>query len=135
MKNIRVAIGVSKGKINIKQHAGDNPFFLIYDIYEDGTYKLIKEVENTAPDEKKHADEKKMKGVMGILGDIDVIIGGIMSPNFLNLRDKTKIQPVVSKIENLDESLICVAKNFDEVYELVSQRREGKYPKEIPTFR
>lgn len=135
MKSMKIAIGITSGKINLKAHAGDNPYFNIYELYEDGTYKLLKEIENKAPEEKKHADERKMRGVMELLGDIDVIVGGLMSPNFLNLRDKTKIQPVLSKIEDIDIFLNSLYLKFDYIYGLIKKRKRGEFPKEIPLFK
>ena len=135
MRCITLAIGVTSGKIDVKKHAGDNPMFYIYEFCEDGKYKLLKEVENTAPEEKKHADEKKMKGVMSLLGDIDIIVGGLMSPNFLNIRDKTPIQPIVSKISDIEEFFQELKSNFDYIYDLVEKRRNGERPKEIPTLK
>ncbi len=135
MRCIKIAIGITSGKIDTKKHAGDNPVFYIYEFCEDGTYKLLKEVKNTTPEERKHADEKKMKGVMSLLGDIDVIVGGLMSPNFLKMRDKTAVQPLVSKIESLEAFFQKLKEEFDHIYELVEKRRKGERPKEIPTLR
>ncbi len=135
MDCVKIAIGVTDEKIDIKKHAGDNPMFYIYEFCKDGVYKLLKKVENTAPEEKKHADEKKMKGVMSLLGDIDIIVGGLMSPNFLNIRDKTPIQPIVSKIEDIDEFFEVLKENFDHIYDLVEERKKGERPKEIPTLK
>ncbi len=135
MRCMKVAIGITSGRIDTKRHAGDNPFFHVYEFCEDGSYKLLKEIENTAPEEKKHADEKKMKGVMSLLGDIDVIVGGLMSPNFLNMRDKTPIQPIVSKIETIEGFFAKLKEEFDHIYGLVEKRKNGERPKEIPTLK
>ncbi len=135
MRCIKLAIGVTSGKIDVKKHAGDNPIFYIYEFCENGKYKLLKEIKNTAPEEKKHADEKKMKGVMSLLGDVDIIVGGLMSPNFLNIRDKTSIQPIVSKISNIEEFFQKLKLNFNHIYDLVEKRRNGERPKEIPTLK
>ena len=135
MRCIKLAIGVTSGKIDVKKHAGDNPIFYIYEFCENGKYKLLKEIENTAPEEKKHADEKKMRGVISILGDIDIIVGGLMSPNFLNIRDKTSIQPIVSKISNIEEFFQELKLNFDYIYDLVEKRRNGERPREVPTLK
>ncbi len=135
MRCIKLAIGVTSGKIDVKKHAGDNPIFYIYEFCENGKYKLLKEIENTTPEEKKHADEKKMKGVISILGDIDIIVGGLMSPNFLNIRDKTSIQPIVSKISNIEEFFQELKLNFDHIYDLVEKRRNGERPREVPTLK
>lgn len=72
---------------------------------------------------------------MELLGDIDVIVGGLMSPNFLNLRDKTKIQPVLSKIEDVDIFLNSLYPKFDYIYGLIKKRKRGEFPKEIPLFK
>jgi len=135
MNCIRIAIGITNEKIDIKKHAGDNPMFYIYEFCENGAFKLLEKIENTAPEEKKHADERKMKGVMALLGDIDIIVGGLMSPNFLNIRDKTPIQPIVSKIEDINEFFEILKKKFDYIYSLLEKRKKGERPKEIPTLK
>ncbi len=135
MRCIKVAIGLTTGKIDTKKHAGDNPIFHIYEFCEGGSYKLLKEVKNTAPEEKKHADERKMKGVLGLLGDIDIIVGGLMSPNFLKIRDNTSVQPLISKIEDVEEFFHTLNSEFENIYKLVDERKKGERPKEIPTLR
>ena len=53
----------------------------------------------------------------------------------MNLRDKTKIQPVLSKIEDIDIFLNSLYLKFDYIYGLIKKRKRGEFPKEIPLFK
>ena len=111
-----------------RKHFGDCSEFRVYELYEDGKYRLIKTQDNTSPEEQQHADPKKLKGVTGLLPGCEVLVSGLASPNFVRIRDTKPIQPVVTKEETVTETLRALAKIFEELFDLVSARRQGERP-------
>jgi hypothetical protein len=131
MKKLKVCIPTKDEKSIYKGHMGDAESFMIYE-WNGESHELIEKRKNIPFEEKQHGDKKKMQHVLGIVGDCEVFVGGVLSPNFLNLRDKTEIQPVVSKIENIEMAFEFLNKYADTVEELVSKRKNGEHPKAIP---
>jgi len=133
MKKIRIALGSNDGENIFLGHMGMAEDFYVYDLFENGNSNFVEKRKNTSPEEKgKHGLIKKMKAVMEILKDVDVIIGRRMSPNFRNISAGTKFQPVVVEIDKVSEIMREMTKSFDEIYSLVEQRKRGERPKEIP---
>ncbi len=110
---------------------GDADFFMIYE-WNGNEYQFVEKRSNVPFEEEKHGSQKKMQHILKIVGDCDVFIGGVLSPNFLNLRDKTSVQPVVSKIEEIEKTLDTLNKHAKVIEELVQSRKEGKRPRAIP---
>jgi len=133
MKKIRIALG-SNDRENISPgHMGMAEDFYVYDLFEDGNSNFIEKRKNTSPNEKgKHGLPEKMKAIMEILKDANVIIGRKMSPNFVKIAANTEFQPVMIKIDKISEIMKEVTKSFDKIYNLVEQRKKGDRPKEIP---
>ncbi|MEA3239429.1 MAG: NifB/NifX family molybdenum-iron cluster-binding protein [Candidatus Bipolaricaulota bacterium] len=131
-RRIQLAIAC-EGQQVPRRHFGDCPEFLVYELHEDGEYRLIKTQSNTSPEEKRHADPEKLKGVAGLLSGCEVLVSGLQSPNFARIRDTRPIQPVVTKEETLAGTLSALGKAFEELFQLVSARRRGERPAVILT--
>jgi len=132
MKKIRIALGSNDGENIPPCHMGMAEDFYVYDLFEDGNLTFVEKRKNTSPDEKgKHGLLKKMKAVLEILKDANVIVGKVISPNFINIAANTKFQPVVIEINKISEIMKEITKSFDEIYNLVEQRKMGNRPKEI----
>jgi len=131
-RKIRLAISCD-GEIVPRRHFGDCPQFRIYKLSEEGEARLIEVRNNTSPKEKRHADPKKLKGVIGLLPDCDVVVSGLESPNFLRIRDTKPLQPVVTERETVEETLGAIQRAFNDLYGLIEARRRGERPSVIPT--
>lgn len=133
-RKIRVAISCA-GETVPRKHFGDCPQFRIYELSEGGGTRLLQVKENASPAEERHADPKKMEGVIGLLPDCEVVVSGLQSPNFLRIRDTKPIQPVVTEEGTLEATLAALHDAFAELYRLVGARRGGERPAAIPIVR
>jgi len=131
-RTIRLAISCD-GEIVPRRHFGDCPQFRIYEISEDGEPRLIEIRANTSPEEERHADPKKMKGVIALLPGCELVVSGLESPNFLRIRDTKPLQPVVTERGTVEETLEAIHRAFDDLYGLIEARRRGERPAVIPT--
>jgi predicted Fe-Mo cluster-binding NifX family protein len=134
MKRLRIALGSDDGVNIILNHMGESKYFLIYDLFEDGQFELVEKRENLSGESEKHADENKMKKAMSIFEDSDVIMARKLSPNYIKMRDNTKFQPLLSKIDSIEGSMAEMGASFAEIYGLVERRRCGERMKTIPTI-
>ena len=125
MKKIRLCIGSNDGNNIAKTHMGDTEYFYIYDIFENSEQLFIEKRVNTSIN-MGHVKVEKMKGVLKIIKDSDVLIAQQKSPNFVKIAKQTKYQPVVIKIEKIPDVLITLCKSFDEIYELTTKRKNGE---------
>jgi len=125
MKKIRVCIGSTDGKNISKTHMGDTESFHIYDLFEDAKYTFIEKRENFAIDEG-HSTTGKMKKILGIVADSDVLVATKKSPNFVKIANKTKYQPVVVKTTDIADTFVELHKAFDTIYEYVTRRKAGE---------
>jgi predicted Fe-Mo cluster-binding NifX family protein len=131
-RHIRLALSCA-GEIVPRKHFGDCPEFRVYELAEDGESRLIETQSNTSPEEQRHADPKKLKGVTSLLPGCEVLVSGFQSPNFLRIRDTKPIQPVVTTEKTVEATLRAVSKAFDEISRLVNARRRGEHPPVILT--
>ena len=125
MKKIRLCIGSNDGKNVAKTHMGDTEYFYIYDILENAEHLFVEKRINTAKN-MGHAKIEKMKGVLKIIRDSDVLIARQKSPNFIKIAKRTKYQPVVVKTEKISDVLITLCKSFEEIYDLTTRRKNGE---------
>jgi len=136
VRKIRVALGSNDGENIIPDHMGTAKDFYIFDLFEDGSSVLVEKRENTSPEEdeseSKHGDVKKLKVAMWIFNDCDVVLDRRGSPNFVRMRDTTEFQPVVTRVDSFADSVIELARSFDEIYGLVERRKRGERPQAIP---
>ena len=135
MRKIRIALGSNDGKTIASSHLGDAKDFITYDLFENGTSNFVEKRKNTSPDEDgKHGRLEKMKAVMEILKEADIIIGRRMSPNFVKMAAKAKFQPMVIEVDEISEIVEKMSLYFDKAYDLIEQRESGNFPKEIPVL-
>ena len=125
MNKIRLCIGSNDGNNIAKTHMGDTEYFYIYDIFADSNHVFVEKRTNTAKN-MGHAKIEKMKGVLKIIKDSDVLIARQKSPNFIKIAKKTKYQPVVVKSEKISDVLMTLCKSFDEIYEQTTRRKNGE---------
>ena len=135
MRTVRIIIGSNDGEKIFRAHMGTAKSFHVYDLSEDGTFKVVAKRENTTRDIEDHESSEKMKAVMDIISDADVVVGRRMSPNFKRMAAKTRLQPVVVEMDSLEEIMSRLSKSFDEIISLVEQRRSGSFPEEIPVLK
>jgi predicted Fe-Mo cluster-binding NifX family protein len=125
MKKIRLCIGSNDGNNVAKTHMGDTEYFYIYDIFANSKHVFVEKRINTAIN-LGHAKVEKMKGVIKIIEDSDVLVARQKSPNFVRIARKTKYQPVVVKTEKISDVLTTLCKSFDEIYEQTTRRKNGE---------
>ena len=137
MRTIKVAVGSNDGTHVVPGHFGESRVFLVYELAEDGNYRLVEKRENTSPTEgpKSHDVAEKRRAVLSILSDCQVFVAGRMSPSFAKLRDGSPVQPVVSEVALIPELLRRLEEKFDRLFSLVAARARGKFPHEIPVIR
>ena len=132
MRKLRIALGSEDG-INIcPTHLGMADRFYIYELWENGDYKLVEWRLNSSPQEKRHADPEKRRAITEILKDCEIFVGRKLSPNFIKLRDNTQFQPVLTEIETISDLMDELRNFFPRLFDLVERRRRGARPKEIP---
>ena len=131
MKKIRLCIGSNDGNNVAKTHMGDTEYFYIYDIFENFETQFIEKRANTSKD-MEHAKAEKMKGILKIIKDADVLVARQKSPNFVKIAKNKKYQPVVVKTESIPDVLMTLHKSFDEIYELTTRRKSGELFDTIP---
>jgi len=131
MKKIRLCIGSNDGKDVAKTHMGDTEYFYIYDLFENSEHLFVEKRINTAKN-MAHAKTEKMKEVIKIIKDSDVLIARKKSPNFIKIANKTKYQPVVVKTEKILDVLIILHKSFHEIYKHITRRKNGEMFDTIP---
>ena len=125
MKNIRLCIGSDDGRNIAETHMGDMEYFCIYDIFEDSDHALVEKRTNTAKN-MGHAKIEKMKGVLKIIADADVLVARKKSPNFIKIAKNTKYQPVVVSTDNISDALATLCQSFDKIYEQITRRKNGE---------
>ena len=133
MRKMRIALGSNNGEDIFPAHMGTADYFYIYDIFENGEYRFIEKRRNTSPEEEgKHGLVKKMKVAVEIFKDADIILGRRNSPNFKRISAETKYQPIVIKINKISSIIEKLKELFDEIYNLIKQRKEGNKIDRIP---
>ncbi len=129
-RRIQLAIACDGEEIP-RRHFGDCPQFRVYELFDDGQWRLLNTRDNTSPEEEGHADPKKLKGVTSLIPGCEAVVSGLASPNFVRMRDTKPIQPVVTKKETVAETLVALVRSFEDLFGLVSARRQGERPEVI----
>jgi len=134
MKKIRIALGSNDGETIISDHMGTARDFYIFDLLENGQVISVEKRDNTSPKESEtdHGNAEKLRAATEIFADSDVVLGRRGSPNFVKMRDKTRFQPVVTRMDSIADSLQAMGDCFAEIHDLVERRRRGERPREIP---
>ncbi len=132
-KKIRVALGSNDGEKIIADHMGQAEDFYIYDVFEGGKSLFIEKRKNTSPaEEGRHGLAEKMKVAIEIIRDADILVGRVMSPNFINIATKTKFQPVIVEADKISDIMRLLGEHFSGLYDMVEKRRSGERSREIP---
>ena len=131
MRKIRLCIGSNDGENIAKSHLGDTNCFYIYDLFENSANTLIEKRINIAKD-MGHGKTDKMGVILKLLEDTDVFVAQQKSPNFLRVATETKYQPIVVKVEKISDILSVLNKSFQEIYDLVTKRKNGECFNTIP---
>lgn len=125
---IRVALGVDDDESRLSEsHFGDSKLYLIYEVVEDGSYRLVERRLNRAREmeESEHGDPRKFRAVAKLLEDVDVFLAGRMGPNYLRLRE-SRFYPIVVGKKTVEEALEILVSRLDEVMDEVKRRRRAE---------
>ena len=133
MRQLRICIGSNDGQNIAKTHMGDTALFLIYELTDDMKSKFIEQRSNTAKP-LDHAQADKMKEILALVKDTDILVAQQNSPNFRKIAQQTEYQPVVVKAEAIEAVLELLLKHFTEMIGMVELRKIGKPITEIPEF-
>lgn len=131
MKHIRVALGSNDGVTIADTHMGDTSRFHIYDLFEDARSESVDTRDNPALDEG-HGKVEKMKAIVAMLKDVDVVVARKLSPNFRRIAEGTRHQPVVVDTDGIEETLERLHAAFDTICKLTERRGEGERFDTIP---
>ena len=114
---IRIACATGDDVHFYQGHFGDAPYYLIYEMEEDGRYSVAERIENTAPEERMHGDPEKAKGIMEIMKKefVDVLINIQFGPNIKRIRKN--FVPVLSNIKEIEPALNHLANRMGEIKE------------------
>jgi len=134
MEKIRICIGSNDKDSIARSHLGDTEYFFVFDIFENDEIKTVDVRINDAK-ELDHSASNKMKEILNIIKDVEILVAWQKSPNFLNIAKKTKYQPVVVKAEKINDVLNILQNSFAGLKELADKRKEGDFSPEIPGFK
>ncbi len=132
MDSLKLVLGTDDGKNLSRGHLGDSRKFYIYKISRDGKTMLERELENTSPEEKSHGGEEKMRTILSLVGEVDLMVSRKLSPNFKRIAATKPIQPVRVLVESIEDALDVIVKNYDFLASLVERRRAGERFEDIP---
>ncbi len=132
MDRLKLVLGTDDGKYLFPGHLGDSRIFRIYILSKDGEVTLEREIENTSPEEKSHGGEEKMKAILSMLGQVDLMVARKLSPNFKKIAATKPIQPVRVVADTVEEALEVLRRNYPMLESLVERRRNGERFEEIP---
>jgi len=131
MKQFRIALGSNDGVTVADTHMGDTSRFHIYDLFEDARSEPVDTRDNPALDEG-HGKAEKMKAIVAMLKDVDVVVARKLSPNFRRIAEGTRHQPVVVDADQIEGALEKLHASFETICELTERRGEGERFDTIP---
>ena len=131
MRKMRLCICINDGDTITDTHMGDAEYFHICDLFENSNSRFIEKRSNTAKG-MGHANTDKMKAVIGIIRDVDILVAKRKSPNFVKIAKGTKYQPVVVNSKSIHDILLELYQSFSEIYSLVQRRKKGETFESIP---
>ncbi len=132
MKKFTIAIGSNDSENIVQSHMGEAGHFCVYTVFADGSTKFVERRENSSPDEEgEHGASQKMKAVLQIIKDCQVVVARQLSPNFKNIAAKTAIQPVVVRFDKIEKILEQLSGKFAEIFALVERKSSGEKVAEI----
>ena len=114
MEKLIIAFASNDEKHLVDDHFGEAKVYLVYEIGE-GYVKLLNIVSNTSPEEQKHADPNKAKGVAGLLKPYgaQVLVNKAFGGNIKRMQ--TKFVCILSKLETIEESIKNIQTHFQDV--------------------
>ena len=131
MRRIRIALGSNDGVAIVDTHMGDTLSFYIYDLFEDSKSEFVDRRDNPVVDGE-HGKAAKMKTIVALLEDVDVLAAKTISPNFRRIAEGTKHQPVIVDSDSIDDALARLHAAFDEILVLSERRAGGERFSTIP---
>ena len=131
MKKIRICIGSNDGKTMAKTHMGDTECFYLYDLVVGKKHSFVDKRANIVQD-MDHDGADKMKAIISLVNDAEIFVARQKSPNFIKIAKHTRYQPVVVKVENIEEILTLLQGQFETVYSYVERRKNGETFEIIP---
>lgn len=130
MRTMRICIGSQDGETIAATHMGDTNHFYLYDLSAAG-FTFVEQRNNFAQD-MNHAGTDKMKAILSLVSDADILIAQQKSPNFIKIAEQTRYQPVVVKVEKIEAILHLLKGEFEALYSYVERRKNGETFKIIP---
>lgn len=125
MERLRIGIGSDDGETLAVSHLGDTEGFLIYDLTRQQEPNFIERRTNEVRD-MEHAGLSKMKAVLAILHDVDVLVASRNSPNFRRMAATSAHQPVVVHRQQVGDAVQILLQHYDRLAALVHARHGGQ---------
>ncbi len=125
MKKIRFCVGTNDGENIADTHMGDTKYFHIFDLFENSESTFIEKRRNTVQD-MDHANTGKMKTIIAVVKDADILVARKKSPNFVKIAKNTEYQPVIVNAVSLSEIPDELHQSFGDIYSLVQKRKNGE---------
>ena len=126
--SILAVIGINKKNGLNSKHFGDSEKFRFYKISE-GNAELYNEILNSNKDIDEtslHGSENKKKSILELIGkDIDVIISGEKSPNFIKINKETKILPIISEIFDEEKIVSYLIQNHSKILDILEKKKQN----------
>lgn len=133
MEKIILCVGTHDGNTIADTHMGDTRTFLIYELTADLQSRCIGQRQNIHQD-LDHAQTDKMKRILELIKDVDILVARQKSPNFIKMAKQTRYQPVVVDTENIEEAIRQLRDHYAELKKLINHRRQGNFSAEIPVY-
>jgi hypothetical protein len=119
-ENLTIAIGTDdKKEIKQSDHIGMSKYFQIWKYsFEKNDLIFIETRENIKykeDEERIHGDPGKAKAVSSVLDDVDVIVGRIMGPNIVRLRDR--FVAAIVREPKIKKAIEIIKENINEIIE------------------
>ena len=133
MNVLRVCIGTNDGQNIASTHMGDTSFFNIYDIDEQGENAFVEQRKNLAQ-ELNHAKSDKMKAVLELVSDANILVAQQRSPNFIRIAKQMKYQPVIVTATEIAAVLASLSSEFETLASYVMRREQGERFETIPVL-
>ena len=131
MRKLRICIGSNDGENLAPTHMGDTEFFYLYDFVEDTEGSFVERRKNVARN-MDHAQSDKIKAIISLVEDADIFVAQQKSPNFIKIAKQTRFQPVVVKVESIQDILTLLQDEFKNIYSYVERRKNGETFATIP---
>ena len=114
MEKLIIAFASDNERHLIDDHFGEAKAYIVYEIGKEDV-KLLNIVSNTSPEEQKHADPNKAKGVAGLLKPYgaQVLVNKAFGGNIKRMQ--TKFVCILSKADTIEESIKNIQTRFQDI--------------------